>query len=213
MRFLGCFLRIGWCRGLFWLYLPSDMKRSFAYMASNMVRLSAKCVAALPVAFVSAAFVATVMLSACGGSSKRSEEKEAAMEETVPDTLHAVTLYGPTSYFNYRGEEMGFDYENLRQFADEEGMELDLKVAPSMQALLKQVSSGEAQLAAYPVPKIEEYSKLVKHCGPKEITWQVLVQPAGKHRISDVTELVGKTIYVEKDSKYHYRIKIGRAHV
>lgn len=183
------------------------MKRSFAYMASSMVRLSAKCAAVLPVAFVSAAFVATVMLSGCGGSYKRSEEKEATMEETVPDTLHAVTLYGPTSYFNYRGEEMGFDYENLRQFADEEGMVLDLKVVPSMQALLKQVSSGEAQLAAYPVPKIEEYSKLVKHCGPKEITWQVLVQPAGKHRISDVTELVGKTIYVEKDSKYHYRIK------
>lgn len=142
--------------------------------------------------------------SGCGGSKGSTDDKSSAH---VPDTLHAVTLYGPTSYFNYRGEEMGFDYENLRQFAEDEGYVLDLEVAPSMQELLRRINDGEAQLAAYPVPKIEEYSSILKHCGPKEITWQVLVQPASRQRISDVTELVGKTIYVEKDSKYHFRAR------
>lgn len=93
---------------------------------------------------------------------------------------------------------MGFDYENLKRFADDEGYVLDLKIAPSLKALLEMLKSGEAQLAAYPVPRIEEYMKLVNHCGPKEITWQVLVQPSGKNKINDVTELVGKTVYVEK---------------
>ena len=55
-------------------------------------------------------------------------------------------------------------------------------------------------LAAYPVPHIEEYNKLVKHAGHKEVTWQVLVQPAGAKTVTDVTQLVGKTVYVEKDS-------------
>lgn len=138
----------------------------------------------------------------CGGGKRAAVDNATA----APDTLHAVTLYGPTSYFDYRGQEMGFDYENVRRFAEEEGMVLDLKVAPSLPAMLKMVADGEAQLAAYPVPVIEEYNDKVRHCGYKEVTWQVLVQPGGKEVIKDVTELVGKTVYVEKDSKYHYRL-------
>lgn len=126
--------------------------------------------------------------------------------ETPPDTLHAVTLYGPSSYFRYRGTEMGFDYENLCRFAEDEGMVLDLKIAPSLQALLKMIENGEAELAAYPVPVIEEYMGAVRHCGHKEVTWQVLVQPPGGERLTDVTQLVGKKVYVEKDSRYHYRM-------
>lgn len=155
------------------------------------------------------AFAAFIpLVAACGGKASKAS-KSSMKEETkhVADTLRAATLYGPTSYFNYRGEIMGFDYENVKRFAEDEGMVLDLKVAPSLQALLKMVQDGEVDLAAYPVPYIEEYNNLVRHAGHKEVTWQVLVQPAGGNRISDVTQLVGKTVYVEKDSKYHYRLQ------
>ncbi len=141
-------------------------------------------------------------LVCCGGG-----HGKANTDPDAPDTLRAATLYGPTSYFNYRGQEMGFDYENVRRFAEDEGMILDLKVAPSLQALLKMVADKEVDLAAYPVPLIEEYKNLVRHCGHKEVTWQVLVQPDDKDIISDVTQLIGDTVYVEKDSKYHYRLQ------
>lgn len=130
----------------------------------------------------------------------------AGNEEKHPDTLHVATLYGPTSYFNYRGQEMGFDYENVKRFAADAGYILDLKVAPNLHSLINMVAAGEIELAAYPIPVIEEYNRMVRHCGKKEVTWQVLVQPAGKNRITDVTQIVGKTIYVEQDSKYHYRL-------
>lgn len=123
-----------------------------------------------------------------------------------PDTLRVATLYGPTSYFIYRGQEMGFDYENVKRFAADAGYILDLKVAPGLQSLLSMLSEGVADLAAYPIPVIEEYNHIVRHCGKKEVTWQVLVQPARKNRISDVTQLVGETICVKKNSKYHYRL-------
>lgn len=145
-----------------------------------------------------------ILLTSCNG--KKAARNEVAAD-AAPDTLRVATLYGPTSYFNYRGQKMGFDYENVKRFADEEGMVLDLHVAPSLQALLEMMEKGEAQLAAYPIPLIEEYKGSLRHCGHREVTWQVLVQPAGKHLLTDVTELVGKSIYVEKDSKYHYRLK------
>lgn len=140
---------------------------------------------------------------ACGSNKAASGETDG----NVPDTLHAATLYGPTSYFSYRGQTMGFDYENVKRFAEDENLVLDLKVAPSLNALLKMLENGEIELAAYPIPIIEEYNKVVRHCGYKEITWQVLVQPHNKERISDVTGLVGKDVYVESDSKYYYRLK------
>lgn len=139
----------------------------------------------------------------CGGKNHNSSTNA---EDAPPDTLHVATLYGPTSYFNYRGQEMGFDYENVKRFANDENLVLDLKVAPTLQSLLNMIENGDIDLAAYPIPVIEEYKNLAKHCGYKEVTWQVLVQPDGKNKISDVTQLVGKTIYVEQDSKYHYRL-------
>ncbi len=139
----------------------------------------------------------------CGTDNKKGSAEN---EEKQPDTLHVATLYGPTSYFNYRGQEMGFDYENVKRFAADAGYILDLKVAPNLHSLINMVAAGDVELAAYPIPVIEEYNKLVKHCGYKEVTWQVLVQPDGKDKITDVTQLVGKTVYVEKDSKYHFRL-------
>ncbi len=163
----------------------------------------------MKISFIKLSFLSVLIsLTACGAKGNKNISSEKT-ESTVskPDTLHAATLYGPTSYFNYRGQTMGFDYENVKRFAEDEGMVLDLKIAPTLQSLLKMVQEGEVDLAAYPVPYIEEYNSLVRHAGHKEVTWQVLVQPAGAKRISDVTELVGKTVYVEKDSKYHYRLK------
>lgn len=123
------------------------------------------------------------------------------------DTLHAVTLYGPTSFFHYRGQTMGADYENLVRFASDHDMELDLKIAPSLPAMLDSLAYGAAQLAAFPIPKISEFTSRVKHSGPREVTWQVLVQKDGKDKINDVTQLVGKKVTVLDYSKYLYRMQ------
>lgn len=123
----------------------------------------------------------------------------------LPDTLRAVTLYGPTSYFSYRDEYMGADYEMLRQFADDSGMELDIRVASNVPEMLRMLRNGEVDLIAYEVPRIAEYRKDVAFCGKNSISHQVLVQPK-TDSIADVTQLIGKTIYVEKDSRYQYRL-------
>lgn len=123
------------------------------------------------------------------------------------DTLKVVTLYGPTSYFDYRGEIMGIDYDNVRRFAEDEGMELDIKILKNIQELIAELKSGNAHLAAYPIPSISEFNSEIIHCGAMEISRQVLVQKNKTDKLKDVTELVGKDIYVEKDSKFLYRLQ------
>ena len=123
------------------------------------------------------------------------------------DTLKVVTLYSPTSFFSYRGENMGIDYENVRKFAEDEGMVLDIQTVSNINHLIEKLKNGEAHLAAYPIPSIAEYNSVILHCGHREVTNQVLVQRNGKDLIKDVTELVGKDVYVEKNSKFHYRLE------
>lgn len=128
---------------------------------------------------------------------------------TLPDTLKVVTLYGPSSYFLYRGEPMGYDYTLVDSLARQKGMVLDLKVARNLSSAVAMLDSGKVDLIAYEVPITEHYRKYVLPCGPENYTEQVLVQPKvqGKAPLTDVTQLVGQDVYVEKDSKYLRRLQ------
>lgn len=126
----------------------------------------------------------------------------------LPDTLRVGTLYSPTSYFIYREEKMGYDYDLVSRFAADKGMVLKLEVATSMASMVEMLEAGEIDMIAYEIPITSEYKDRMVHCGIERITTQVLVQPknAKGGSISDVTQLVGRDVYVEKDSKYQQRL-------
>lgn len=143
-----------------------------------------------------------VAVASCiGGGAHQSVEPP-----RLPDTLRVATLYSPTSYFSYRGEEMGYDYDLVTSLVQAKGIALDLQVAPSLQLALEMLDSGLVDLVAYEVPITSEYKERAIACGPVSETTQVLVQPRRGKRIKDVTELVGRDVYVEANSRYHQRI-------
>ena len=141
-------------------------------------------------------------------SCSQSTDSTRADAHSLPDTLKVVTLYSPTSYFIYRDEPMGYDYTLVDSLAKQKGMVLDLQVARSLSSAIAMLDSGKVDLIAYDVPITEHYLKYVVPCGPENYTSQVLMQPKvqGQAPITDVTELVGREVYVEKDSKYLRRL-------
>lgn len=143
-----------------------------------------------------------------GSGCRSSHHSPVESDGRLPDTLRVATLYSPTSYFIYREETMGYDYSLLNQFAEYKGITIDLTVATSLRNMIELLDSGKVDLLAYEIPVTAEYKAHIEPCGPEYFTHQVLVQPRkGKDaEISDVTQLVGKEIYVEKNSKYYYRI-------
>lgn len=159
-----------------------------------------------------AVIIIVSVLSGCGGSFlKNRDSADSACIHAYPDTLRVGTLYSPTSYFIYRGEPMGYDYNLACDFAESKGMVLDLKVATSLNSLVRMLDSGEVDLLAYEIPVTAEYKEHIVPCGPETFTSQVLVQPrepkGGYPKITNVTELVGRDVYVEKGSKYQYRLE------
>ncbi len=145
----------------------------------------------------------------CKGSTGNSTASDDSNgEHRWPDTLRVATLYSPQSYFIYRGQEMGYDYELVTALAVDKDMVLKFDIAPSLSRAIELLDSGLVDLIAYEVPITAEYKEKVVACGPENITTQVLVQPrkGEAELITDVTDLVGKDVYVEADSKYEARI-------
>lgn len=150
------------------------------------------------------------LLFACGGnSSSDGLKKSDSVGHRLPDTLRIATLYSPEAYFIYKGQEMGYDYELVTALAADKNMALKMKIAPSLSRAIEMLDSGIVDLIAYEVPITAEYKDRVIPCGPENVTTQVLVQPkkGDEELITDVTDLVGKDVYVESDSKYEARIR------
>lgn len=152
------------------------------------------------------------LLCSCGNSMSRGSQNDIqndSINQLLPDTIRVATLYSPTSYFIYRDATLGYDYSLVKQFAEDNNITFDIIIAPNMNAMVEMLESNNVDLIAYEIPIISEYRNRILHCGIENFSSQVLVQPIvnGEVEITDVTQLVGRDVYVEKDSKYQQRIE------
>lgn len=124
------------------------------------------------------------------------------------DTLRVLTLNTSTSYFIYREQKMGYHFDMIKNFADEKGLVLELVVAKNNNELYRKLQNNEGDIIAYSIPVENEMKDSLIYCGLSEITHQVLIQRAERSNtvLKDVTELIGKDIYVLQDSKYESRM-------
>ena len=146
------------------------------------------------------ALLLSIVMS-CGG-----KKNQSAPQHRLPDTLNVGTLYSPTGFFILKGDTMGYDYDRICDFARSRGIALRFKVARSMKDLLKMLDKRTVDVLACEIPVTAEYKSRVLHCGAVNETYQVLVQHSGKGMIHDVTELIGRDVYVERGSKYESRL-------
>lgn len=123
--------------------------------------------------------------------------------------LRILTLSSSTSYFIYKGEEMGYEFELAQSFAHAQKLRPVVKTAPNIHRLTEMLEAGEGDIIAYPMPRtLGADSARFVYCGDENITSQVLVQRRERRKplVKDVTELVGKTVYVEHGTKYAERL-------
>ncbi|MDR1090572.1 MAG: transglycosylase SLT domain-containing protein [Prevotella sp.] len=122
--------------------------------------------------------------------------------------LTIITLNSSTSYFIYKEEPMGYDYDLAQDFCDHYGFALKVKTAENVNKLVEMLNNGEGDLVAYALPIRSELKDSVTYCGLERISHQVLVQQANKGDtiIKDVTGLIGKEVYVEANTKYDQRL-------
>ncbi|MBN1388315.1 MAG: transporter substrate-binding domain-containing protein [Bacteroidales bacterium] len=133
--------------------------------------------------------------------------------------LVALTDFNSISYFIYRGEPMGFQFELLREFADYLQIELEIITENDLSLSFEMLNKGEVDLLALNLTISNERKKVVKFTHPISQTRQVLVQKRPenwrqmtKDEIDDLLvrnllDLADKTVYVQSGSSYAQRMK------
>lgn len=137
-------------------------------------------------------------------------------------TLQVVTAYSANSYFIYRGQPMGFEYELLKRLADDIGVQLEIIVTTDMDNITYMLNSGRGDLVAANIAVTKQRSEEVRFTEYLMLTRQVLVQrspgyvPAALaedlersqsvHFVRDPIELIGERVHVRRGSVFYQRL-------
>lgn len=152
-------------------------------------------------------FAAIILLFSCTQRKQSHTIIHQDLEQIIEDgELIALTISSSASYFNYRETPMGFQYELAKQFASSLGVDLKIKVVNSEVELVRALLDGDGDLIAYNLAVTNSAKDSLIYCGEENISHQVLVQRNGKDIVKDVTQLIGKDIYV-MPGKYQQRLE------
>lgn len=133
--------------------------------------------------------------------------------------LNAITIYSSTSYFLYRGQAMGFEYELLTYLAKELGLELKITIAKDIDELFKMLNKGDGDIVAYGLTITKPRKKIVNFTRHLYVTHQALVQrmpdnwrelpgyKIDRLLVSNALDLGGDTVHVRKNSSYYERLQ------
>ncbi|MDR0427555.1 MAG: transglycosylase SLT domain-containing protein [Dysgonamonadaceae bacterium] len=158
---------------------------------------------------VLSSFITLFSLFSCNS---KENEKTAAVNDfkniLKKGELNILTLYGSTSYFIYKGEAKGYEYELINQFAQDYNLKLNIILGNNETQLSQMLLEGKGDLIAYNIPISNEGKEKLIYTGREIINHQVLVQRSDikENILKDVTELIGKEITVINNSKYHKRL-------
>jgi len=170
-----------------------------------------------------------LILTSCqkGGEGKRSDDDKITRDGSAPidlaeikerGKLRAMTTYSATSYFLYRGEPKGYEYELLHRFAEHLDLDLEIIVSQDMDSMFNRLNEGRVDLVAHGLTITRERKNEVKFSDYLYTVKQVLVQRKPENwrsmtwsgiqsrLVTDPIELIGDTVSVRHNSSYFERL-------
>jgi len=168
--------------------------------------------------------VTIVGITGCNfGNRKSQKQHDKVIKHDLEDiknegVLRVITTYSSTSYFLYRGQSMGYEYDLLKRFAKHLGVELDIRVSNDVEVMFDKLENGEVDLIAHGLTVTSERKKRVNFSEYLYLTHQVLVQTKPENwrsmkwsalqaaLIHDAIDLIGDTVSVRANSSYIQRL-------
>ncbi len=149
--------------------------------------------------------VSTAILLVLAGCDASPQAKQPSVLERIQKegVIRVITRNSPTTYFQDRAGETGFEYELARRFADKLGVELEVETADNLDDLFTRLnlSNGPELAAAGLVVSEGRKSQAQFSKAYLEVTPQVVYR-RGQRRPTRPEELIGQRITVLKGSSH-----------
>lgn len=142
------------------------------------------------------------------------------LEEIQKDgVLRALIVYSSTSYFLYRGQPMGFEYELIKWLAEDLNLKLELIVSEDLDTQFEVLNRGDVDIIAQGMTVTNQRKWEVDFTEYLYLTKQVLVQKKPDNYlklswkslenalIDDAIELINDTVSIRRNSSYYERIQ------
>ncbi len=133
--------------------------------------------------------------------------------------LVLLTENSSTTYFIYKGQPMGYEYEMMNAFAKSIGCELDVVVVRNVDNIFEMLDSCDGDIAADNLTITSNRKKDVEFTSPLYTTRQVLVQRKPDNwpklntlqleslLVKNPLQLAERQVYVRKGSSFYERLK------
>ena len=164
-----------------------------------------------------------VSLFACNSFNSRKKKGRILINRDFAEikadgVLRAMTSYSGTSYFLYKGQPMGYEYDLLKRFAKHLDVKLEITVSNDIDTMFQSLLSGKVDLIAHGLTVTNTRKEMVTFSEYLYLTHQVLVQrkPENYRKmgwsklqsslIHDPIELIGDTVSVAANTSYMQRL-------
>lgn len=167
-----------------------------------------------------------VFIAACSGDPSNLDSTLSEINKPIPPVsldldkilergyLNAAVNYSSTTYFAYRGEIMGFEYDLLRRLENYFKIKVNIIIQPSIEASITMLNKGEVDIVAFPLTITKERKKIIAFTKHYISQPQVLVQrkpenwrdmklhEIDKTLIRDQVDLIDQDVHVLNHSSY-----------
>jgi membrane-bound lytic murein transglycosylase F len=117
--------------------------------------------------------------------------------------LRVLTRNNAATYFLWRGEFMGFEYELVREFAKKQGLRLEMIVPPSRENLIPWLLEGKGDIVAASLTRSGQHQQQGVVLSRKYNTVsEVLVRRTNDNTLNGLEDLAGRTVVVRRSSSY-----------
>jgi len=123
------------------------------------------------------------VLVSCNSGTQSSDSTVFSAHDEVSDEnyfdLHEIqdngeiivlTLYGPSSYFEFRGENFGSQYMLADEYANSIGVSMRVEVCRSQKEMLEKLNNGDGDIIAYNLAIADSLKHKVSFCGSKPLS-------------------------------------------
>ena len=120
--------------------------------------------------------------------------------------IRAVVDNSSTSYYIYRGRTMGYEFELLRNLANQLGVNLRLIVRHDLEDGFRLLNKGKADIVAINFEVNERRKKLANFTAPLNTMKTVVVQRKDQSHVDSLIQLANKKIHIKKGTIYKERL-------